>query len=33
MLGQLEKSAAKWKASSNLNHFVITLPKSNANEK
>lgn len=33
MLGQLEKSAVKWKASSNLNHFFIILPESNVNEK
>lgn len=31
-LGQSEKSANKWRTSSNLNHFITTLPESNANE-
>lgn len=33
MLGHSEKSANKWRASSSLNHFITTLPGSNANEK
>lgn len=32
MLEQSEKSANKWRTSSNLNHFITILPESNANE-